>query len=45
MSLFDIDNTNIETLVDYIFFKPKNPNEKIINGKIFKRASKTPTWL
>lgn len=45
MSLNDLDNCNIETLVDFLFYKPKNPNEKFINGKKFKRATKTPSWL
>jgi hypothetical protein len=45
-NLKDIDDTNLETLVDFLFFSTKgDPNIKIINGKEYKRANKAPSWL
>lgn len=45
MNLHDLDETNMETLLDYLFFKPKNPNVKVIDGKTYVRASSPPSWL
>ena len=45
MSLVELDNMNLETLFDYLFYKPKNPNKKIIGGKVYKRAEGVPNWL
>lgn len=47
MSLFEVDNTNFETLIEYIFHEKKNKNVKIINGKMYVRAEKgkVPSWL
>lgn len=45
-SLKDIDDTNIETLIDFIFHKSKpDPDIRIIGGKVYKRAIKPPSWL
>jgi hypothetical protein len=42
----DIDETNLETLFDYLFFKTKpDTNTRVINGKTYKRATKAPSWL
>ena len=43
MSLKDIDDINLETLFDYLFWK--DPNERIINGKVYKRSNNVPNWL
>jgi hypothetical protein len=42
-TLRDLDETNFETLIDYIFYK--DPNVRIINGKEYKRAQGAPKWL
>lgn len=47
-SLRDIDETNLETLIDFLFFKEKpDENTMVINGKTYKRAesNKPPSWL
>jgi len=44
-SLDSIDNTNLETLVDFLFFTTNDPNIRIINGKEYHRATKAPSWL
>lgn len=45
-SLKDIDETNLETLVDFIMFKPsKNSNIRVIKGKTYQRAASAPSWL
>jgi hypothetical protein len=44
-NLKDIDETNLETLVDFLFFTTNDPNVKIINGKEYHRVKKAPTWL
>lgn len=45
-ALKDIDDTNLETLIDFLFYKPeKDPNVRIINGKTYYRATKPPAWL
>jgi len=42
-SLNDIDDTNFETLMDFLLFK--DPNLRVIDGKKYKRATKPPSWL
>lgn len=44
-NLNDIDNTTLETLVDFLFFTNNDPNIRIINGKEYHRATKAPLWL
>lgn len=45
-SLNNIDDTNLETLVDFLMFKPeKDPNVRVINGKEYHRAKTCPRWL
>ena len=45
-NLNDIDETNLETLMDFLFYKSKpNSNIKIINGKEYKRVTTPPSWL
>lgn len=44
-SLKDIDETNLETLVDFLFFNINDPNIKIIDGKEYHRAKSAPSWL
>lgn len=42
----DIDETNLETLMDFLFFKESiDQNLKVIEGKVYKRAEKPPLWL
>lgn len=42
-SLQQIDETDFETLMDYLFYK--DPDVKIINGKEYRRAQGAPAWL
>ncbi|MFT3952782.1 MAG: hypothetical protein QM689_12745 [Oscillospiraceae bacterium] len=42
-TLSDIENTDIETLFDYLTYI--DPDTKIINGKTYKRAVEPPSWL
>jgi len=45
-NLNDIDNTNLETLVDFLFFNPEeDPNVRVIDGKEYHRAQSAPSWL
>lgn len=44
-SLNNIDDTDFETLVDFLFFNTSNPNVKIINGKEYHRVKGVPSWL
>jgi hypothetical protein len=44
-SLKDIDDTDLETLVDFLFFTKTDPNLRVINGKEYHRANKAPSWL
>jgi hypothetical protein len=45
-NLKDIDETNLETLIDYLFYNSKpDPNIRVINGKEYHRATKPPSWL
>jgi hypothetical protein len=43
MSIRDIDECNLETLFDYLFWK--DPDERIIRGKVYKRSTTVPNWL
>ena len=41
-----MDETNLETFMDYIFYKEVvDTNTLIISGKTYKRAEKAPSWL
>ena len=45
-SLRDIEETNFETLIDFLYFKEdSDPNTRIIGDKVYKRTSSTPNWL
>ena len=46
-SLRDIDETNLETLFDFLLMKREDPNTRVIRGKVYKRAErgKPPAWL
>jgi len=45
-SLKDIDETDLETLIEFISHRNKpDPNKRIINGKVYTRATKPPSWL
>jgi len=45
-SLKAIDETNLNTLLGFIYHKKKNPNTKVINGKKYKRrAPGVVPWL
>lgn len=38
-----IDNTNFETLIDFICWR--DPDTQMIAGKVYKRTTKPPAWL
>ena len=42
-TLKDIDDTNLETLLDFLFYK--DPNVKYINGNRYERSNKPPSWM
>lgn len=45
-SLFDIDETDLCNLLDFIQTKPDDdPNTRIIKGKVYRRARGVPKWL
>jgi len=47
-SLRDIDDTNLETLFDFLLMEgPKDPNTMVIGGKEYKRVApgEAPSWL
>jgi hypothetical protein len=47
-SLKDIDDTNLETLLDFLLFENKpDPNTRVIGGKVYRRATPgtAPSWL
>lgn len=46
-SLKDIDETNLETLFDFIYYKDNDPNTRVINGKTYHKYSGhgAPDWL
>jgi hypothetical protein len=46
-SLKDIDETNLETLFDFLLMSRDDRNTRIIGGKVYKRAerNKPPAWL
>jgi hypothetical protein len=39
----EIDETNLETLFDFLNYD--DPNVRIKNGKIYRRAQRVPKWL
>jgi len=43
--LKDIDDTDLELLVDFIFYQNNDPNVRTIGGKQYKRAQGVPNWL
>jgi hypothetical protein len=45
--LSDIDETNLETLFDFLLMKAPEPDFLIISGRAYKRAvpGKPPAWL
>ena len=45
-SLNDLDNTNFDTLIAFIWYKDKpDPNVRVIGGKTYTRAKGAPSWL
>lgn len=45
-SLNDIDETDFETLIDFVWFREDDdPNIRVIDGKEYKRAEDVPSWL
>lgn len=44
-SLKDIDETNLETLIDFMYYRENDPNTRVINGVTYKRAQGKPKWL
>ncbi len=45
-SLKDIDETDIETLFEFLVFRGRpDPNIRVINGKIYRKATRPPSWL
>lgn len=40
-----MDETNFETLIDFLTLDDADPNERVINGKRYKRTQGTPKWL
>lgn len=44
-SLKDIDDTDIETLIDFIYYKDNDPNVRVIDGVTYYRTVGVPTWL
>lgn len=44
--MFDIDETDFCNLLAFIQFRPEDdPDVRIINGKVYKRAKDVPDWL
>jgi hypothetical protein len=41
--LRQIDETDFETLMDFLFYK--DPNTRVINGRTYNRAAGVPNWL
>jgi len=45
-SIKEIDETDFETLVEFIANKPKDGNEYMtIGGKLYRKAKGVPSWL
>lgn len=42
-SLKELDETNLETLFDFLTYR--DPNERVIKGKVYRRATSPPKWL
>lgn len=47
MSLVDVDMASLETILDFLFYKPKVEISKEIGGKVYYKAkkNKAPSWL
>jgi hypothetical protein len=45
-SINEIDETDFDTLLDFLYFKEDtDPNVRVIGGQVYKRAEKAPDWL
>lgn len=45
-SLNDIEETCLETLIDFLLAKEKqDKNSKVIDGKVYRRTQSVPDWL
>ncbi len=44
-SLKEIDETDLETLMDFLFYREEEPDTRVINGKIYRRSDRVPGWL
>lgn len=44
-SLKEIDETDFELLLDFLFSGDSDPHTRVINGKTFSRAVSPPAWL
>ena len=45
-SLYDIENTELESMLSFVFYRePKNKNEFVYKGKVYKRTEGAPSWL
>lgn len=47
-TLKDIDETNLETLFDFLLMEaPEDPDTRVIGGRVYKRTApgKPPVWL
>ncbi|MFA6717905.1 MAG: hypothetical protein WCS15_02375 [Prevotella sp.] len=45
-SLRELDETDFDTLIEFLFYEEKSdPNIRTIGGKTYKRATAPPSWL
>lgn len=44
-SLKEIDETDFDLLLDFLFSGDTDPHTRVINGKTFVRAASPPAWL
>lgn len=44
-SLKEIEETNLETLMDFIWYKDNDPNTRTINGNTYTRTQGVAQWL
>jgi len=45
-SLRELDETDFDTLVGFLFYEEKSDtNTQVIGGKTYKRATAPPSWL
>ncbi len=45
-SLKDIDETDIETLFEFLVFRNRpDPNIRVIDGRVYRKATRPPSWL